>query len=146
ADAVLDAGALDLDDDVLTLGLRGVDLGDRGRRERRRVEVGQLGGVGAELGGEDALDLVEAEGPDAVEALAELLAPALGEDAGRRRDDLAELDEGGSHVLGEEPEEHREGVAAAAEVQLVEEPEDQVLGRVEVEGPDAPQRRGGYAA
>ena len=69
----------------------------------------------AELGADDALDRLEGEGAHAIEALAELLAVALGEESLGRRDELAELHVRRSELLEGAADDARRGPPAAAQ-------------------------------
>jgi hypothetical protein len=121
--AALDVRALDLDHDAAAVvQARGVDLGDRRRRQRLRVELGvELVGARAQLDGERALDVGVGEGLDAIERLLELLAVGLGEEAVRRGDELAELQVGGAELL--EGEAHQLGPDAALAAELAQDTE-----------------------
>ena len=95
-----DARPLDLDDDLFAAVQGGeVHLGDRRRRDRRLVEtLEQLGGVVAQFLLEQPLHLIGVGGRYRVEQAAELPGHRFAECARAGRDDLAELDVGGTQV------------------------------------------------
>ena len=109
-----DAGSLDLDHDLLSRVQRcRVDLGDRGRGERRAVEGGEHAlERNAEVFFDHRADGVEWLGRHLIAALLELLHELRRKDAFATRDDLAELDVGRSEPLGRSPKTNGDVAAA----------------------------------
>ncbi len=77
-----------------------MDLAERGGGEGFGIEEGEgLGKANAELGEDDALDLVEGERGDVVVKAGECGLVSGGQQVGAAGEDLAELDERGPHTL-----------------------------------------------
>src|SRR5690606_14830964 len=94
-DERLDAGAQDLDRDVLAGHPRAVHLSEARRGDRLAVErVEDLVDRPAELGGDDGFDPRSRDGWDAVLEPADRREVRLGDDVGAGAEDLGQLDEG----------------------------------------------------
>ena len=102
-DLLDDPRSAHLDDDVAPVGQeRTMDLGDRGRRERFRIEPRER--VGAEVVPDDPLDLRKRKRRHLVHEPAELLDVDVGKQVRPRREQLAELQVRRPELLQREPE------------------------------------------
>jgi hypothetical protein len=100
-DALPDAGPLHLHRHLAAVAEpRAMHLAERGRGQRGRVELREaLREPDTELARDDLLDLGERKRRDVVLEAAQRLDVRGGQDVGARREELAELDEGGAHLL-----------------------------------------------
>jgi hypothetical protein len=104
-DDLVHAGPQDLDDDLLAVAQRrGVHLGDRGRRERRRSKLANTSASGPErrLDGRGRDRAVERRDP--VLQLRQLIGDVDGQQVAARRQGLAEFHEDRPELLEREPQ------------------------------------------
>ncbi len=128
-DLLDDQGTPHLDDHVVSRSEQpAMRLGDRGRRERLRLEAHE--GVRTEVGDHHRLDLRERDRRHAVDQACELLDVDVGQEIGTRREELPELDERGPELLetaAERPRPLARGVAASDHADLGEDPPQSAL-------------------